>query len=221
MLEQLSGYDPTPLDTPDVGEQDDRECPNYDEHARNASQKLTTAAELRRSLQAQLAVNAEDLPSDYDWGYCLLTSAVGNAEILKVRLGMSGHVFLVKGSAPSDLNREATLYTRLQHLQGKHVPVSLGTMELHGDAVVRRDTWAGELVIAGLLLLGWAGHGVDSWPRMGLSRPGEADHAFFRDLTTEAQVPDSQGECSQGGRVAQRCGLANVWVTISDLANTR
>jgi hypothetical protein len=110
--------------------------------------------------------------------------------MLKVRLGISGHVFLAKGFAPSDLkkmHREATFYTRLHHLQGIYVPVCLGTMELQGDEVLKHDTCDGELVIAGLLLLGWAGYGVDSWPHMGLSRRGEADHAFVRDLTIEAR----------------------------------
>ncbi|KAH8762097.1 hypothetical protein F5883DRAFT_561745 [Diaporthe sp. PMI_573] len=172
------------------GEQDDRECPNYAEHGRNASQKPITAKKLRRCLRTQLGVKAKDLPSDYDWGYCILTSAVGNAPMLKVRLGISGHVFLAKGFAPSDLkkmHREATFYTRLHHLQGIFVPVCLGTMELQGDEVLKHDTCDGELVIAGLLLLGWAGYGVDSWPHMGLSRRGEADHAFVRDLTIEAR----------------------------------
>lgn len=173
-----------------AGEQDDRECPNYTEHARHASQKPTTVKELRRCFWAQLAVKAKDLPSDYDWGYCILPSAVGNAPMLKVRLDVSGHVFLAKGFAPSDLrkmHREAAFYSRLHRMQGIYVPICLGTMELQGDEVLKHDTWDGEVVIAGLLLLGWAGHGVDNWPRMGLSRTGEAAQSFVRDLTVEAR----------------------------------
>lgn len=173
-----------------AGEQDDRECPDYTEHARHASQKPTTVQELRRCLGTQLAVEAEDLPSDYDWGYCILPSAVGNAPMLKVRLDVSGHVFLAKGFAPSDLrkmHREAAFYGRLHRIQGMHVPVCLGTMELQGDEVLRHHTWDGELVIAGLLLLGWAGHGVDNWPHMGLSQTGEAAQSFARHLAVEAR----------------------------------
>lgn len=90
-----------------------------------------------------------------------------------MRLSKSGHVFLAKGSTPSDLkkmHREAKYYDHLQRLQGVHVPVYTGTLELQGDDILKYDTWDGELVIAGLLLLGSAGYGVDSSPHMESAR---------------------------------------------------
>lgn len=58
---------------------DHRECPNYAEHVRDVSQKPSVAKQLRQQLRTQLAVKAKDMPLDYDWGYCVLTSAVGTS----------------------------------------------------------------------------------------------------------------------------------------------
>lgn len=196
---------------------EDRECPNYLEHARNARSKPTTASQLHEQLRAQLAVKARDLPSDYDWGYCHLPSAVGNAPMLKMMLGVSGHVFVAKAFAPSALRkmrRETGFYDRLYRLQGKQVPVCLGMLELQGDELLKHETWTGEeeeVVVAGLLLLGWTGYGVDSWPRvLGLGRRDEADHAFVRDLTVEAR--SALAEIHKAGVWHRDVALRNVLV---------
>lgn len=83
--------------------------------------------------------------------------------MLKVRLSESRHVFLAKGFTPSDLKKmhtEAKYYDHLRRLQGVHVSVCMGTIELQGDEILKYDTWDGELVIAGLPIgtvarLGW------------------------------------------------------------------
>lgn len=83
--------------------------------------------------------------------------------MLKVRLSESGHVFLATGFTPSDLkkmHREAKYYDHLRRLQGVHVPVCVGTIELQGDEILKYDSWDGELVNAGLPIgtvarLGW------------------------------------------------------------------
>lgn len=167
----------------------DPTCPNQAAHSSHAqSSQPLTAKDLHQRLRAQLAVRAEGLPSDYDWGCYVLPFAVGNAFVLKIRLDASGHVFLAKGfSDLRRLRREGSRYARLRHLQGTHVPVCLGDMELQGDEILKYDTWEGERVITGLLLLGWAGHGVDHWRNLGLGKADEADHAFVRDMTSEVR----------------------------------
>lgn len=144
-----------------------------------------TAESLHRYLKTQIGANAKDL-SWYVIGaitFFFAPSGTPGPDI-ESAASKSGHIVLAKGFASSDLNknfREAKYYIHLRHLQRVHVSVCLATVE-QGYEILKYDTWDGELVIAGLLLLGWAGHGVDSWPKIGNSRRGEASHAFVRGL---------------------------------------
>lgn len=197
------------------GKPDDTHCPNYAQHLPGT--KLAVE-ELYDLLRAQLGVKSKDVAAD--WGYTVLTAAAGNAPMLKIHLAATGHVFIAKAFTPSDLRkmrREANLYGRLRRLQGTHIPVCLGSVELYGDEILRHDTWDGELVIKGLLLLGWAGLGVDGWPRLGLGRKDEADHAFVRDLTIEARK--ALAEIHEAGVWHRDVALRNVLVQRRQAAN--
>ncbi|KAF3760063.1 hypothetical protein M406DRAFT_269932 [Cryphonectria parasitica EP155] len=123
----------------------DQSCPNA---ARHGSTHISQATFLQL-LRAQLA---KDRGSDADAVPLYLSGAVG--ALFKVRLSAYGYTLVAKGVERRYLRRlrhEEQIYDRLRPVQGKHVPVCLGLIELvlpyYFDCRVFRH----------FLVLSWAG----------------------------------------------------------------
>lgn len=186
----------------------DTTCPNYADHQSGVS---LTNEQLCQKLRAQLTTGVDDAPPQFSHGYEFLNFMSGHTQMIKLRLGSSGHVLLAKAFMPSDLRvmrREARFYAHLRHLQGRYVPVCMGTIELPPDKALTYDGFR----FTGLLFLAWAGTGPDQWGYVGggLGHGGEADHAFVRDLTVE--VRKALAEIHKAGVLHRDVALRNVLV---------
>lgn len=183
-------------------------CPNYAEHQYDVS---LTDERLCRELRAQLTMSANDAPPQFSCGYQFLNLMSGHTQIIKLRLCSSGHVLLAKAFMPSDLRtmyREARFYAHLRHLQGRCVPVCMGTVELPLENAITYDGFR----FTGLLLLAWAGIGPDQWRYVGggLGYGGEADHAFTQTLKDETRK--ALAKIHQAGVLHRDVALRNVLV---------
>lgn len=186
----------------------DTTCPNYADHQSGVS---LTDEQLCQKLRAQLTTSVDDAPPQFSHGYEFLNFMSGHTQMIKLRLGSSGHVLLAKAFMPSDLRvmrREARFYAHLRHLQGRYVPVCMGTIELPPDKALTYDGFR----FTDLLLLSWAGTGPDQWRYVGggLGHGGEADHAFVRALTVE--VRKALAEIHKAGVLHRDVALRNVLV---------
>lgn len=157
-------------------------CPNQADHDRAGR---LTMVQLRQKLHAQLT---GPLDGTGEWDYQFLHFSPGETQTVKLWLKSHGYTFIAKAFQAEDLSKmrgEARIYDRLQHLQGGCVPVCLGTIEL---PVEKSLIGFGQFV--GLLLLAWAGWGMDEWPRLGIrgvGNGGEVDRRFTCALTKEVQ----------------------------------
>lgn len=194
----------------------DTACPNYAHHQRIAS---LTDDQFRQQLQAQLTTSAHNAPPQFSDGYEFLHSTTGHTQIVKLHLSSSGHVLLAKAFKPSDIGvmrREARCYAHLRHLQGRYIPICLGTIELSSVKALKYDGFR----FTGLLLLGWAGAGPDQWKYVGggLGYGEEADRAFTRALTVE--VSKALSEIHKAGVLHRDVALRNVLVRHFSRAGT-
>lgn len=165
------------------GLQTERSCPNYTEH--NAVSQLTKS-QLRRQLRHELVSPAHSDGWSYHWFSIFPEESY--TQMVKIVVKSHGYVLLAKAFQPHDLRnmyREASMYDRLRHLQGVCVPVCLGYIELPHD----RCLWRCDVRFTGLLLLSYAGLGMEDWPSLGLGlgEKGPADEAFVRTLAVEVQ----------------------------------
>jgi tRNA A-37 threonylcarbamoyl transferase component Bud32 len=102
----------------------DDHCPNFNDHKQGHIDGL----EFLRLIRAQLA---KDRGPDADCVPLYLSGSRGS--LFKVRLSSHGYTLVAKGVEEIDLGRlrhENKLYDRLQAVQGKHVPVCLGVIDL-------------------------------------------------------------------------------------------
>lgn len=165
--------------------QAEESCPNYTEH--NVVSQLTKS-QLRRQLRDELVSPTQSGGWSYDWFSIFPEDSY--TQMVKIVVKSHGYVLLAKAFQPHDLRnkmyREASMYNRLRHLQGVCVPVCLGYIELPHD----RCLWRCDVQFTGLLLLSYAGLGMDDWPRLGSGVGGErgpADLAFARALEVGAR----------------------------------
>ncbi len=107
-----------------TGKPMDEACPNFDDHGcRHIDRR-----ELLRLMRIQLATHRGP---DADAIPLYLSGAVGS--LFKVRLSSHGYTFVTKGVEECDLTRLQhgnKIYNRLQPIQGMHIPVCLGTIDL-------------------------------------------------------------------------------------------
>ncbi|RYP01932.1 hypothetical protein DL764_006027 [Monosporascus ibericus] len=102
----------------------DETCPNYPHHGRKHIERL----EFLGLIHDQLA---KDRGSDADCVPLYLAGLLG--ALFKVRLSSHGYTLVAKGMEGLDLGRlqhENRVYDRLRTIQGKHVPVCLGMIDL-------------------------------------------------------------------------------------------
>lgn len=188
--------------------QDDSQprCPNHAEHIRAAS-LITKPSELRQHLKDQL-IKREGPRSEK---FLLMKPGAGFAQPIKIWLKSHGHVLIAKAFQPEDvqtMRQEAQIYDRLRHLQGIDVPVCLGTIELPTEKSLL--CWG--VGFTGLLLLSFAGAGMDNWPclGMGIGEAGEADRSFTQSLI--AEVTKSLGRIHKKGVLHRDIALRNIMV---------
>ncbi|KAL2193978.1 hypothetical protein P885DRAFT_71775 [Corynascus similis CBS 632.67] len=145
----------------------DQTCPNAGRHGpRHISQ-----VEFLRFLRAQLA---KDRGPDADSTPLYLSGSVGS--LFKVRLSAYGYTLVAKGVETGNLGRlrhEKDVYDRIYDIQGNHVPVCLGLIDLvlpyYFDGYQFRH----------FLLLSWAGQPL-------FSCIGQINKTFAIDLITKA-----------------------------------
>ncbi|ROT35227.1 hypothetical protein SODALDRAFT_254478, partial [Sodiomyces alkalinus F11] len=123
----------------------DETCPNSADHGKRHVDRLR----FLHLLQEQLA---RDRDRDAD---CAPLDRYGaRGSLFKARLSTHGYTFVAKGmdSRHRDyLKHESVIYSRLRAIQGKHIPVCLGTIDL------RRPWHYNDRVNMHFLLLSWAG----------------------------------------------------------------
>jgi hypothetical protein len=123
----------------------DENCPNFDNHG----QRHISQMEFLCRIRAQLAV---DRGPDADSVPLYLSGALGS--LFKVRLSSHGYTLVAKGVERLDLGRlqhENEVYDRLRAIQGKHVPVCLGRIDLV------RPYYYDSGVFVCFMFLSWAG----------------------------------------------------------------
>ncbi|KAM4061551.1 kinase [Hirsutella rhossiliensis] len=124
----------------------DENCPNADHHRQGHINRL----EFLRLIRDQLAT---DRGRDADCVSLYVSGARGS--LFKVRLSSHGYTLVAKGVESLDLaclQHENEMYDRLRPIQGKHIPVCLGSIDLvrpcHSDSGVYVHfmflSWAGQ-----------------------------------------------------------------------------
>lgn len=179
-------------------------CPNHAEHIR-ATSPVTETSQLRRNLKDQL------MKGGWHYRFERFRPGSGYARPVKIWLRSHGYILFAKVFQPEEIQkmrREAQIYDRLRHLQGIDVPVCLGSLELP----IEKSLTCSGVKFTGLLLLSYAGFGMDAWPRLelDLGRGGEADRSFARSLT--AEVMKALGRIHEKGVLHRDVALRNVLV---------
>ncbi|KAG5288067.1 hypothetical protein I7I48_10153 [Histoplasma ohiense] len=128
----------------------DPSCSNYQDHQKGQ----INVQEFCSRMQTQLAT---DRGADAD--ACPLYKAGSCGALFKLRLSSHGYTLVAKGVEYENrhkLKHEMRVYNRLQDLQGEHVPVCLGVVQLHSRYPYYYDGG----VYTHMLLLSWAGEPV-------------------------------------------------------------
>ena len=123
----------------------DENCPNVSDHGQQHVERL----EFLRLVRDQLA---KDRGPDADCMPLYLSGSRGS--LFKVRLSSHGYTLVAKGVERPDLrylSHENQLYDRLKAIQGKHVPVCLGMIDLV------RPCYYDSGVFVHFMFLSWAG----------------------------------------------------------------
>lgn len=138
----------------------DKSCPNANYHGQGHIKRV----EFLRLIRGQLAI---DRGHDADCTPLHRSGARGS--LFKVRLSSHGYTLVAKGVESLDhgcLQHENEVYDRLRPIQGKHVPVCLGNINLV------RPYYYDSGVYVHFMFLGWAGQplfdGVDKTIESGI-----------------------------------------------------
>ncbi|KAI1370348.1 hypothetical protein F4677DRAFT_451471 [Hypoxylon crocopeplum] len=124
----------------------DQECPNAADHG----EQHLDPSEFRRLVRVQLA---QDRGPEADAAPLYVSGAIGS--LFKVRLSAYGYTLVAKGVERgrfARLRHEGEMYNRLKSIQGRHVPVCLGIVNLilpyyYNGGVFERFmflSWAGQ-----------------------------------------------------------------------------
>lgn len=123
----------------------DKTCPNFVTHGKQRLGLRKFLALVRSQLACDRGLDADCQP---------LHLSGRHGSLFKVRLSSHGYTFVAKGVEQVDvtrLRRESRIYDKLQSLQGRHVPVCLGNIDLV------RPYYYDSGVFVMFMLLGWAG----------------------------------------------------------------
>jgi hypothetical protein len=124
----------------------DERCPNFQDHKQRHIDKETFLRLIRRQI-------ATDRGKDADCKILYMKGSRG--ALFKVRLSSYGYTLVAKGMENGNLGyleHERHIYDRVRPIQGKHVPVCLGSTTL------KRPLYYDGGVYFGMLFLSWAGN---------------------------------------------------------------
>lgn len=170
----------------------DPKCPNVDRHKKGTSlshhpiSKEKLCSLLRDQLSQSLDENCDCLDR---------LGLYGNVGVLfKITLAEYGYTFVAKGvqlADEQDLFSEGRIYTHLSGLQGKMVPVHLGTIDL-----VRPYPLVSCATITQIMLMSWAGDNLRSknqWPE-GIDIEAERKKALqdWKNLMSSIKISDGR-----------------------------
>ncbi|KAF4120925.1 hypothetical protein GMORB2_2411 [Geosmithia morbida] len=130
------------------GGQTDKSCPNFEDHGHRHIESSKFLSLLRTQL-------AQDRGREADCRPLYLPGSVG--ALFKVRLSSHGYTLVARGVETFDLGRlrhEHDMYSRARAIQGQHVPVCLGMIDL-----ILPHYYDGG-VYEHFMFLGWAGRVV-------------------------------------------------------------
>ncbi|KAL7938208.1 hypothetical protein V8C35DRAFT_291220 [Trichoderma chlorosporum] len=144
------------------GEFLDAKCPNVALHRGGPS----THARHPVSHEKWLDLLQKQLQHSLDDGITPLKQGGARGVLFKVTLLAYGYTFLAKGTVQafiSDLSHEAAVYDRLKSMQGRDVPVFLGTIDLR--SMDRIYYYFHRVYVVHLTLLSWGGEYLDVIPK--------------------------------------------------------
>ncbi|ROT39292.1 hypothetical protein SODALDRAFT_339678 [Sodiomyces alkalinus F11] len=127
------------------GEPVDRQCPNAIQHGLEHISRLAFLRLMKNQLETDRGSDADCIP---------LHLSGSRGTLFKLRLSSHGYTLVAKGVESLDrkcLQHESDIYDQLQAIQGKHIPVCLGIVDL--DLPQYYDSG----VYTHLLFLSWAG----------------------------------------------------------------
>ncbi|KAL7917714.1 hypothetical protein ACQKWADRAFT_317119 [Trichoderma austrokoningii] len=155
----------------------DINCPNYALHIprnskKNSKRHHITHADFLEQLSRQLKRTLDSEITSLD-----LTGARG--ALFKVSLLEYGYTFIGKGTVKvfiPDLKHEALVYKRLEGIQGTHVPVFLGAIDL--NALGRTYYYDVRVDVVHLTFMSWGGVGVRDVDAIGLNEASLTEMAI-------------------------------------------
>ncbi|KAF4975643.1 hypothetical protein FZEAL_7598 [Fusarium zealandicum] len=135
----------------------DPKCPNMALHCNN----YLTRARHPVSHSEWLVLLQKQIERSLDDGITRLGQSGSRGVLFKVTLTAYGYTFIGKGTVRafiSDLENEAAVYNRLQPIQGRHVPVFLGAIDLR--SIDKVYYYFHRVYIVHITFLSWGGDSV-------------------------------------------------------------
>ncbi|KAI1204005.1 hypothetical protein F5X97DRAFT_282746 [Nemania serpens] len=178
----------------------DPDCPNIrlHQHRNNQSSIVNSGSghPIRHSQFLQLL--SHQLKCTLDYGITSLDVTGARGALFKVTLLAYGYTFVSKGTVQAfipDLEHEARVYKRLEDIQGVHVPVFLGSIDL--QSLERTYYYDFGVDIVHLCLLSWGGLSL-----------GNVQHPDGR--TLQSMAVEAMGAIHQQGVVHKDARYENI-----------
>ena len=143
-----------------VGETVDLGCPNMALHKMQDVKDVEDAEGMCHSISHAkfLSLLSEQLERTLDHGIQPLKQGGARGVLFKVTLLAYGYTFVSKGTVQAfvkDFKHEAAVYQRLSTLQGRDIPVFLGTIDLH--SISRTYYFDHRVYVVYMAFLSWGG----------------------------------------------------------------
>ncbi|KAI1479358.1 hypothetical protein F4774DRAFT_382769 [Daldinia eschscholtzii] len=136
----------------------DLKCPNIALHCKNGLTKTRHPV----SHKEWLELLWKQLKQTLDHGITDLGQGGARGVLFRVTLLAYGYTFVAKGTVRAfidDLEHEAAVYERLKPLQGRHVPVSLGAIDLR--TMGRTYYYFHRVYVVYMMFLSWGGNSFE------------------------------------------------------------
>ena len=142
----------------------DSQCPNVRSHQNNDSTRINHPVAFDEWLQ----LLRKQLEWSLDEGITPLPEGGARSVLFKVTLLTYGYTFVSKGTVQAfipDLEHEGTVYNRLQSIQGVHVPVFLGAINL--QSMNKTYYYTHRVYVVHMTFLSWAGCCIETAGELG------------------------------------------------------
>ncbi|KAI0968151.1 hypothetical protein F4678DRAFT_464658 [Xylaria arbuscula] len=141
----------------------DPDCPNLKLHQHHSNDGHVVSADSRHPISHYdfLQLLSRQLKCTLDYGITSLNIAGARGALFKVTLLTYGYTLISKGTVHAfipDLEHEARVYERLKGVQGVHVPVFLGAIDLR--SLGRTYHYDFRIDIVHLCFMSWGGLGL-------------------------------------------------------------